>query len=68
MPTVEMNQLRALVFAQPALQERLQAAADTAAFTAAALQIAESHGIPLREAAIQDALRLGYRSWLERWL
>jgi hypothetical protein len=63
-----MDQLRALVFAQPALQAQLQAAVDVQAFVAEAMQIAHAHDIGLSESAIHDALRQGHRSWLERWL
>jgi hypothetical protein len=64
----QLPQFRALVFAEPLLQAQLQAATETGAFIACALQIAHDHGIALTQAELNDALRSGYCSWLERWL
>lgn len=58
--------LRLAVHNDPALQARLFALADAAAFVAAVRQLALSLGYALAEEDVRQALYAGRRAWSER--
>jgi hypothetical protein len=65
-PTLE--KLSALVFADPAFAQTLQAITDQQQFDAALIARAAEQGIELTAADIQAQCNQHARQWLERWL
>lgn len=64
----DWERFRQNVLADQALQERLRATRDWAAFVALALQLGAERGLTLSVADLERALQSGRRLWLERWL
>lgn len=61
-----LRTLQELVFADPALQARLFALTDANAFIAEVLLLAQSHGLPLCEETLRQALNTGRTAWRRR--
>lgn len=68
MTQVGFEQVRSLVLAQPALQERLRDLEDRAEFTRLLLEIARAHGHELAEEDVAAAMQASRRAWIERWI
>jgi hypothetical protein len=63
-----LREIRELVLADPELRERLRSIIDKADFTNAVLSLAEEKGLVLTEDDVGDAMRMGRKAWIERWI
>ncbi len=63
-----LDNLSALIFADLAFTQSLQAITDQASFDAALIAFAAEHGIILSGVDIQAQCNQHARQWLERWL
>lgn len=63
-----LARLQAEVAADPALQNALIAAPQSADFVAVLQRISEERGCPLTAFQIEAALRAAHQAWLLRWL
>jgi hypothetical protein len=63
-----LREIRELVLADPALQERLRVTIDKADFTNAVVSLAEEQGLVLTEDDVVEAMRTGRKMWIERWI
>jgi hypothetical protein len=61
-----LEKFRAIVFADPALQQELRAAADRASFVALTAARAAECGCALAAADIEAALDAGARAWMRQ--
>ena len=60
--------LRRFVIDSPELQARLFDIVDTESFIAAVQQLVSSSGRELQDEALRQALRAGYKAWIDRRL
>ncbi len=63
-----LEQLRQMVATRPELHSELHAERDRDRFVHRVVEVAAAHGLMLSADDIDDAMRAGRRSWLERWL
>jgi len=63
-----LERFRALVLADPALEQELRETPDRASFVALAAARAGAHNCPLAAAEIEAALDAAARDWMMRWL
>jgi hypothetical protein len=63
-----LEQLRQLVVTRPELHNELYAERDRERFVHRVVEVAAAHGLVLSTDEIDDAMRAGRRSWVERWL
>lgn len=63
-----LERFRALVLADPSLQERLRETTDTESFLALAVELGAQHGCRFSRADVKDALRASRRAWFEAWI
>lgn len=68
MTQAALDQFRALVLADPTLQEKLREIDDRAAFTAQVLALGQSLGYAFTAEDVANALQAGRRAWIERWV
>lgn len=66
MTITPLEQLRALVLSDPALQASLQPLSDRREFVAACLAIARKSGLEIAPAALEHAVRAGRHEWYKR--
>jgi hypothetical protein len=63
-----IEQLRAIVMAEPDLLRELRQTSDRASFVAVAVKCANERGCPLDTVAVEAALETAARAWLMRWV
>jgi len=63
-----LEKFRAVVHADPALEQELRETPDRASFVALAAARAGAHNCPLAAAEIEAALDAAARDWMMRWL
>jgi Nif11 domain len=68
MSETPLEQFRALVLADPELEQALRGAADRKQFVALAADRAQQNGCALAAADIEGALNAAARDWMLRWL
>jgi nitrogen fixation uncharacterized protein len=68
MSETPLEKFRALVLADPVLEQELRAAADRKQFVALAADRAQQNGCALAAADIEGALNAAARDWMLRWL
>ena len=68
MSDIALRDFRALVLADPKLQDRLRAITDKTEFIVVVRSAAKVEGFDLTADDITDAIRAGRRSWIERWI
>jgi hypothetical protein len=64
----QFARFRRIVFADPALEQRLRSIRDWPCFVEEAVGAAAEHGLVLTEADMLAAREQAKRSWLERWV
>jgi hypothetical protein len=67
-PLAPLEQFKAIVFADVALQEELRSAADRSRFIELVVMRAREHGCALDADAVTAALDAGARAWMLRWI
>jgi hypothetical protein len=63
-----LEKFRAIVLADPVLEQELRGAADRKQFVALAAERAQANGCELAAADIEAALAAAARDWMLRWL